>query len=34
MSTSRTLEKAGVVKQPEGGWNVADFVNEKVATIV
>lgn len=34
ISTFRTLEKAGVVKQPEGGWNVSDFVNEKVATIV
>ncbi|KAJ9108805.1 hypothetical protein QFC21_000125 [Naganishia friedmannii] len=34
MDTLQTLEKAGVVKAPTTGWNVADFVNESVSTIV
>ena len=29
-----TLEKAGVVKTPEGGFNVETFVNTSVAKLV
>ncbi|KAH9481584.1 hypothetical protein JR316_0006111 [Psilocybe cubensis] len=31
--TLSVLEKAGVVKQPEGGFNVDDFVNKEVVSL-
>ena len=34
MDTLSVLESAGVVSRPNNGWNIEDFVNTQVATLV